>query len=62
MKATTGVVQWKRGGELEGRQNEEKGKLVGGGAGEKREPGVKPGASSRHVVLFLNLGNLAEKA
>lgn len=32
-----GVVQWKRGGELECRQNEEEGKLLGGG--------VKPGPS-----------------
>lgn len=53
MKVTTGVVHWKRGGELEGRQNEEGGKLVGGGAGEKREPGVKLWAFSRNVVLFV---------
>lgn len=55
-KVTTGVVQWKRGGELEGRQNEEDRKLAGRwGRGGREEPArlEVPESLGENVVLFL---------
>jgi hypothetical protein len=51
-------VQWKRGGELEGRRNEEDQKLAGKGWGRGRREErarIESQVSSRNVVLFINL-------